>query len=824
MNKKNLYVLLLIMLCNVTGYAQQSTRMQLWYDHPSGEVWENALPLGNGRLGAMVYGNVDTERIALNEATLWSGSPNQNNNLKALSALPEIRKLIFEGQYKKAENLANEAIISKKSQGQMFEPVGDLKIAFDGGTAYNEYKRTLDLDSALSTTTYVQNDVQFKREVFTSFTDQVVVIHLTASRPGKLSFTSFFTSVEPQIDVKAYKEGLMIHGKSIDHEGVEGAVTFNSNVRFKVDGGDSYAADSSFVVKKANEVTIFVSIATNFNNYHDLSGNPEKRVAAYMDNAFAKTYSSLLKAHVAYYQKYFNRVHINLGTTAAAHLPTDQRLKSFATGNDPQLVALYYQFGRYLLISASQPGGQPATLQGLWNNKLFPPWDSKYTININTEMNYWPAEKANLSEMGQPLFAMIKDLSVMGAQTAKQMYGVRGWMAHHNTDIWRSTGAVDGAFWGLWSNGGGWLSRHLWEHYLYTGDKAFLEMNYPLMKGAALFYADVLVEDPVNHWLVLCPDMSPENAPKDHEGASITAGSTMSNQIVFDIFSQTIKAARLLNRDRKFIDTLENLRRRLPPMHIGQYGQLQEWLEDLDNPTDHHRHISHLYGLFPSNQISPYRTPRLFDAAKRTLIQRGDISTGWSMAWKINWWARMLDGNHAYMLIQNQLSPVGTNAGGGGSYNNLFDAHPPFQIDGNFGCVSGITEMLMQSQDGTVNLIPALPDRWTKGRISGLQAIGGFEIMDLKWKEGRVTEVVVKSTLGGNLRLRSPNNLKAEGDVRIRKAVGENPNPFYQNVGTPKPVISPKATDVVKSLKPTFECDIQTRKGGVYRLYGDSRP
>lgn len=824
MNKKYLYVLLLILLCNVMGYAQQSTQMRLWYDHPSGEVWENALPLGNGRLGAMVYGNVDTERIALNEATLWSGSPNQNNNPKALSALPSIRKLIFEGLFKKAENLANEVIISKKSQGQMFEPVGDLKIAFDEGTAYNEYKRTLNLDSALSTTTYVQNEVRFKREVFTSFTDQVVVIHLTASQPGKLSFTSFFTSVEPQIDIKAYKEGLMINGKSIDHEGVKGAVAFNGNVRFKVNGGESYASDTSFVVKNANEVTVFVSIATNFNNYHDLSGNPAKRVAGYMENAITKTYSSLLKAHVAYYQKYYNRVHINLGTTPAAHLPTNQRLKAFATGNDPQLVALYYQFGRYLLISASQPGGQPATLQGLWNNKLFPPWDSKYTININTEMNYWPAEKANLSEMGQPLFAMIKDLSVMGAQTAKIMYGARGWMAHHNTDIWRSTGAVDGAFWGLWSNGGGWLSRHLWEHYLYTGDKAFLEKNYPLMKEAALFYADVLVEDPVHHWLVLSPDMSPENAPKDHEGASITAGSTMSNQIVFDIFSQTIKAARILNMDGKFIDTLENLRRRLPPMHIGQYGQLQEWLEDLDNPSDHHRHISHLYGLFPSNQISPYRTPELFNAARTTLMQRGDISTGWSMAWKINWWARMLDGNHAYRLIQNQLSPVGTNEGGGGSYNNLFDAHPPFQIDGNFGCVSGITEMLMQSQDGAVDLIPALPDRWDEGNISGLQAIGGFEIMDLKWKEGQVAEVVVKSALGGNLRLRSPNHLKVDGGLRMKNAVGENPNPFYQYAATTKPVISSKVIDEKKALKATFEFDIQTHKGGVYHFYADSLP
>jgi alpha-L-fucosidase 2 len=802
--------------------SQNNDALKLWYNHPSGSTWENALPVGNGKIGAMIFGNVDTETVQLNETTVWSGSPNRNDNSLALESLPEIRKLIFDGKQKQAEQLANKTIISKKSQGQMFEPVGELHLAFTEYKNYTNYYRELDIERAVAKTVYSVNGITYTRETLASFPDRLVVMHLTASKPHSISFNAFFSTPQPKAEIKTTSSNeLTISGTTISHEGVEGKIRFKGIAKFKTEEGSVSSTDTSISIKDANTVTVYISIATNFNNYHDISGNENKKATDYLNKAYAKSFSDILKAHVAAYQKYFDRVRLDLGTTDASKLPTDERLKNFDSTNDPQFVALYFQFGRYLLISSSQPGGQPATLQGIWNNKLFPPWDSKYTININTEMNYWPVEKTNLEELDEPFIQMVKDLSVTGRQTAKDMYGARGWMAHHNTDIWRITGAVDGAFWGAWSNGGGWMSQNLWEHYLYSGDKNFLASVYPVLKGVAMFYRDYLIEHPKYHWLVICPDESPENAPKAHQNSSLDAGVTMTNQIVFDVFTTAIEVANILNKDKLFADTLKQMRSRLAPMHIGQYGQLQEWLDDVDDPNDHHRHISHLYGLFPSNQISPYRTPELYSAAKNTLLQRGDVSTGWSMGWKINWWARMLDGNHAYKLIQNQLTPVGTNEGGGGTYNNLFDAHPPFQIDGNFGCTSGITEMLMQSADGAVHLLPALPDAWPNGSISGLRAKGGFEIINMQWKNGRIIKVEIKSTIGGNLRLRVPNELKFENGTLLKKAIGENKNPFYQVEKTSKAVVSPKAKITLPELKKTFVYDIPTQHGKTYTFIAD---
>ena len=813
---KNFFLIYLVLVFSL-GYSQENNRLKLWYNQPSGKTWENALPIGNGFLGAMVYGNVEQEIIQLNENTVWSGGPNRNDNPNALAALPEIRKMIFDGKHKDAEKLANQAFISKKSQGQMFQPVGNLNLSFVGHEMYSNYRRELNIENAISKTSYEVDGVTYMREAFVSFSERVIVIHLTANKKGSLSFTANYTSPHKikNFAVSNLKD-LEITGTTSDHEGVKSLINFKGITRIKLDNGKLEQTDNSLIVKNANAVTIFISIATNFNNYNDVSGNEAKRAADYMNTTFGKSYETLKKKHIAAYQKYFNRVKLDLGTTPAADLPTDERLKNFRNTNDPQFVALYYQYGRYLLISSSQPGGQPANLQGIWNNSLTPAWDSKYTININAEMNYWPAEKTNLSELHQPFLQMVKDLAATGQETAKTMYGTRGWMAHHNTDIWRATGAVDGAFWGLWTAGGAWASQHLWEHYLYKGDKKYLASIYPVLKGAALFHVDFLVEHPKYKWMVVNPGNSPENAPQAHNGSSLDAGTTMDNQIVYDVFSTTIRAAQILKEDPVLIDTLKQLRSRLAPMHVGKHNQLQEWLDDIDDPKDNHRHVSHLYGLFPSNQISAYRTPELFAASKNTLLQRGDVSTGWSMGWKINWWAKLQDGNHAFSLIKNQLTPLGVNPGGGGTYNNLFDAHPPFQIDGNFGCTSGITEMLVQSSDGAIHLLPALADVWPDGSVEGIRARGGFEIVEMKWKNYKLTKLVVKSTLGGNLRLRLPNNLKQKSGAELAMANGENPNPFYFVDETAQAIISEKSNIKPLELKPTILVDIETKKGNVY--------
>ncbi|MBC8054938.1 MAG: glycoside hydrolase family 95 protein [Sphingobacteriaceae bacterium] len=807
--------LFVMIVMHTLAFSQGSQFLKLWYDKPSETTWERALPVGNGRLAAMVYGNVARECLQLNEGTVWSGGPNRNDNPDALAALPEIRNLVFEGKQDAAQSLAGRKM-SSKINGMKFQPVGKLFLDFSGHEKYTNYYRELDLERAVASSRYTVDGVTYRREIFASVPAQVIVVRLTADKPGKITFNASFSS-QQRSKINTRNGELILSGVTADHEGIKGQVKFQSSVKVNNEGGSVSQTDSSLNIRGATSATIFLSIATNFVNYQDLSANEAERCKTYLNFAIKKSYPDLLKEHINSYQKYFNRVKLDLGTTEAMNFPTDIRVKNFASANDPHMVSLYYQFGRYLLISSSQPGGQPSTLQGLWNDRMDPPWDSKYTININTQMNYWPAEKTNLSEMHEPLIKMVKELSETGKETAKVMYGARGWMAHHNTDIWRITGPVDNIFWGVWSMGGAWLSQHAWEKYLYSGDKDYLRKMYPVLKGAAMFFVDDLVEDPRNHYLVINPGTSPENHPASRK-SSFDAGTTMDNQIVFDMLSVAIRAAEVLKTDVAFADTLRKVRKRLPPMQIGKHGQLQEWIEDLDDPNDKHRHISHLYGLFPSNQVSPYRTPELFSASKATLTHRGDVSTGWSMGWKVNWWARMLDGNHAYKLISNQLSPVGSNGGGGGTYPNLFDAHAPFQIDGNFGCTSGITEMLMQSQDGALHLLPAVPDVWKTGKLSGIKARGGFEIVSLEWKDGKVLKAVIKSTLGGNCRLRLPNVMKLSGSTALKAATGKNSNPFYYTEETAKPIITDPSKINNMTVPVTVEYDLNTQPGKIYTL------